>query len=62
LATESFLPGPQTTKAFEQDIVDEIVAIFPELDALTGKGYSPSARRTLKRFEAEVLLASGRAA
>ena len=62
LATESFLPGPQTTKAFEQDIVDEIVAIFPELDALTGQGYSPSARSTLKRFEAEVLLASGRAA
>lgn len=55
LATESFLPGPQTTKAFEQDIIDEICTIFPELDVLTGEGYSPAARRTLKHFEAKVL-------
>ncbi|WP_420011407.1 Hint domain-containing protein [Tateyamaria sp.] len=31
LASESFLPGPQTTKSFEQEIVAEICAIFPEL-------------------------------
>ncbi len=55
LATESFLPGPQTTSAFEQEIVEEICAIFPELDVLTGEGYSPAARRTLKHFEARVL-------
>ena len=62
LATESFLPGPQTTRVLEQDIVAEIAAIFPELDPATGSGYSPAARRTLRRFEAEVLFAHGAAA
>ncbi len=56
LATESFLPGPQTTAVFEQEIVDEITEIFPELNALTGEGYSPAARRTLKSYEAAVLM------
>jgi len=55
LTTESFLPGPQTTKAFERETVDEICAIFPELDAATGTGYSPAARRTLRRYEADLL-------
>lgn len=55
LATESFLPGPQTTAVFEQDTVNEICTLFPELNALTGEGYSPAARRTLKHFEARVL-------
>lgn len=56
LATESFLPGPQTTKSFEADIVKEITAIFPELDLETGEGYGPAARPMLKRYEAEALL------
>jgi len=55
LTTESFLPGPQTSHAFEQDIIDEICAIFPEIDPDTGLGYSPSARRTLRGFEARIL-------
>ncbi len=55
LQTESFLPGPQTTKLFEQDIVEEICAIFPELDPGTGTGYSPAARRTLRKYEARLL-------
>jgi Hint domain-containing protein/Big-like domain-containing protein len=54
LATESFLPGPQTTKSFERQIVAEICSIFPELDPNTGGGYSPSARRTLKGYEADL--------
>ncbi|KIN65896.1 2,3,4,5-tetrahydropyridine-2-carboxylate N-succinyltransferase [Sulfitobacter noctilucae] len=58
LETESFLPGPQTTKSFEREIVDEICAIFPEIDAETGSGYSPAARRTLKRYEADLLRAA----
>ncbi|MEM8591948.1 MAG: Hint domain-containing protein [Pseudomonadota bacterium] len=56
LATESFLPGPQTNDCFEQDVLDEICEIFPELDPETGDGYSPAARRTLKAFEAQVLM------
>ena len=56
LASESFLPGPQTTKSFEAEIVEEITTIFPELDLATGDGYGPAARPMLKRYEAEALL------
>jgi len=62
LATESFLPGPQIGNSFEADIVQEICTLFPEIDPETGAGYSPAARRTLKRYEARLLLAQGRAA
>ncbi|MCF2905890.1 choice-of-anchor L domain-containing protein [Octadecabacter sp. CECT 8868] len=56
LATESFLPGPQTTKSFEAEIVEEISTIFPELDVTTGEGYGPAARPMLKRYEVEALM------
>ncbi|PVA10282.1 2,3,4,5-tetrahydropyridine-2,6-carboxylate N-succinyltransferase [Pelagivirga sediminicola] len=62
LETESFLPGPQTANSFEAEIVEEICAIFPELCPKTGRGYSPAARRTLKRFEAHLLMSAGQAA
>ena len=62
LATESFLPGPQTTKSFERAIVDEICTLFPEIDPDTGLGYSPAARRVLKHFEAKLLHKSQNAA
>ncbi|WP_299047602.1 Hint domain-containing protein [uncultured Tateyamaria sp.] len=52
LATESFLPGPQTTKSLEREIVEEICDIFPELDPSTGGGYGQAARRTLRGYEA----------
>lgn len=61
LPTESFLPGPQTTNCIEDDLVREICALFPHLDPQTGKGYSRSARRVLRRHEAAVLT-GGRAA
>ncbi|MEM9853485.1 MAG: Hint domain-containing protein [Pseudomonadota bacterium] len=56
LATESFLPGPQTQDCFEEAVLEEICAIFPVLDPATGEGYSKAARRTLKSFEAQVLM------
>lgn len=62
LASESFLPGPQTTASFEQEIVAEICALFPELDPQTGAGYPGAARRTLRGFEAQVLFATATAA
>lgn len=62
LPTESFLPGPQTTSLFEQPIVEEICKIFPELDPMTGQGYGSAARRTLRQYEARLLLASAEAA
>ncbi|MCG7494130.1 Hint domain-containing protein [Thalassobius sp. Cn5-15] len=55
LETESFLPGPQMASAMEQDIMQEICALFPELDPATGEGYGPTARKTLRRFEATLL-------
>ena len=62
LATESLLPGPQVTQSFEREIVGEICALFPEIDPDTGFGYSPSARRTLRGYEAQVLFAANLAA
>ncbi|WP_300515454.1 Hint domain-containing protein [Aliiroseovarius sp.] len=62
LATESYLPGPQTTRSFEADLVREICTLFPEIDPDTGLGYSSAARRTLRTHEARVLMASGQAA
>jgi hypothetical protein len=55
LATESFLPGPQTTKSFEADNVAEITTIFPELDLTTGEGSGHAVRPMLKRYEAEAM-------
>lgn len=62
LATESFFLGPQTTKSLDQEVVAEICSLFPEINPETGHGYSPSVRRSLRRFEADVLVNSGRAA
>ncbi|MRU16035.1 Hint domain-containing protein [Roseovarius sp. A21] len=56
LETESFLPGPQITKSFEADIVEEICTLFPEIDPTTGAGYGPAARPCLKPYEARLLL------
>ncbi|MCK0151675.1 Hint domain-containing protein [Marivita sp. S6314] len=58
LATESFLPGPQTVDAFEDDIVDEIAQLFPDLDLETGEGYGDAARQILKKHEARMLFGS----
>tara|TARA_R110002049_G_scaffold44333_6_gene130148 strand:+ start:2205 stop:3785 length:1581 start_codon:yes stop_codon:yes gene_type:complete len=58
LATESYLPGPQTAKSFEREIVEEIRTIFPEICTETGQGYPPAARRMLRRFEADLLRAA----
>jgi len=62
MEAESFLPGAQTTRSFEQEIVAEICEIFPELDPMTGAGYSPAARRTLRSYEAQLLMRDALAA
>lgn len=61
LATESFLPGNQTSEMFDADVLREICRIFPELNPKTGEGYGPAARRILKSYEAEVLFEELRA-
>ena len=62
LATESFLPGPQSLQSFEHDVIHEICTIFPEIDPMTGHGYGAAARTSLKGYEAQVLMAQGYAA
>ncbi|MDE4172982.1 Hint domain-containing protein [Phaeobacter sp. PT47_59] len=57
LPSESFLPGPETPSLFERRVLDEICALFPELDPETGTGYGPAARRTLTGVEGRLLTA-----
>lgn len=56
LATESFLPGPQSSDSLDREVLAEILDLFPSLDPATGAGYSPAARRTLRGYEAMVLM------
>ncbi|KPA20272.1 hypothetical protein shim_32610 [Shimia sp. SK013] len=51
LATESYLPGPQTSASFDPEIVAELCALFPELTDNDGTGYGQMARPGLKTFE-----------
>ncbi|MBK1634910.1 choice-of-anchor L domain-containing protein [Rhodovulum adriaticum] len=51
LPTESYHPGPQTMAALEQDIRDELLTLFPEIDAVTGDGYGPPARPDVRAHE-----------
>lgn len=55
LATESFLPGPQTVEVFEDDAIAEIALLFPDLDLETGEGYGGAARQILRKHEAKLL-------
>jgi hypothetical protein len=60
LATESFLPGPLTATSFDGKTAAEILALFPELDHDSGTGYPAAARRTLRQYEARVLVGHAR--
>ena len=55
LATESFLPGPQTIEVFDAEVFGEISTLFPELDLETGEGYGTAARQILKQHETRLL-------
>jgi hypothetical protein len=55
LETESFLPGPSVMNEFEEDVREEVLALFPEIDPDSYEGYGPSARPSLKAFEARAL-------
>ena len=62
IETESFLPGPQTTRSFAPETLAEIRALFPELDPMTGQGYGPAARPALYGREARLLMQRRRVA
>src|SRR3989338_6871705 len=49
---ESYHPGRQTISGFDADTRDEILALMPNSDAMTGFGYGPTARTSLRHPEA----------
>jgi len=52
--SESFHPGEQGMSWLEEEVREEIFSIFPEL-RIALEGYGPTARTTLKAFEARAL-------
>lgn len=56
LISESYHPGAQTLDGFDADTYAEIVDLFPQLEH-SPNAYGPSARLSLKRSEAAVLMA-----
>jgi hypothetical protein len=55
LETESFLPGPSVMNEFEEDVREEVLALFPEIDPQSYEGYGPSARLSLKAHETRAI-------
>ncbi len=53
--SESYLPGEQTHALFDPKVLEEICAIFPELDPSTGNGYGLAVRPVLRSFEGALL-------
>lgn len=60
LDSESYHPGRETMDAFDPDTRDEVLRLMPNMDALCGYGYGPSARIALRSYEARTLLSSQR--
>ena len=58
LDSESYHPGQETLDSFDADTRDEILRLMPTSDALMGYGFGPSARVSLRKYEAEALLAA----
>lgn len=55
--SESYYPGPQSMAGFDAQTQAEITRLFPELCPDQGWDYGPSARCSLKRYEAKTLAA-----
>lgn len=56
LHSESYHPGRQTIGSFDAQTQGEILALMPNSDAMTGFGYGPTARTSLRHVEAMALL------
>ncbi|MGV6839547.1 MAG: Hint domain-containing protein, partial [Planktomarina sp.] len=56
IPSESFHPGHQGFGALAEETRAEILELFPQLENENFEAYGPTARRTLKGFEAEMLL------
>ncbi|CUH87482.1 hypothetical protein PH5382_01411 [Phaeobacter sp. CECT 5382] len=53
--SESYHPGPETTRGFDAETQAELFALFPELCPMTGTGYGAAARLSLRHFETVLL-------
>ncbi|MCH2067038.1 MAG: choice-of-anchor L domain-containing protein [Shimia sp.] len=58
LDSESYHPGQETLDSFDAETRDEILRLMPNSDALMGYGFGPSARVSLRKYEAEALMAA----
>ncbi|MDO6485435.1 choice-of-anchor L domain-containing protein [Shimia thalassica] len=56
LDSESYHPGRETLDGFDQETRDEILRLMPNMDAMMGYGYGPTARISLRKHEAKALL------
>lgn len=56
LDSESYHPGQETIHAFDAETRAEILRLMPNGDAMTGYGFGPAARVSLRAFEAKALL------
>lgn len=54
--TESFQPGDQSLRGLDNGQRNEIFELFPDLKSAQGRAGYSSARRSLKRHEAKILL------
>ena len=55
LASESYHPGRETIDSFDPETRAEVLALMPNLDALCGFGYGPTARTVLKSREVPLI-------
>ncbi|GAA6164027.1 hypothetical protein NBRC116590_17310 [Pelagimonas sp. KU-00592-HH] len=54
--SESFHPGEQAIRALSSPARNELLALFPELENASSNGQFQVARRSLRKFEAQLLL------
>ncbi|MBL4768890.1 MAG: choice-of-anchor L domain-containing protein [Rhodobacteraceae bacterium] len=55
MATESFLPGPETLPDYDAETQKELLRLFPCLASGAGNGFGHTARLTLKSYESSIL-------
>ncbi|SLN28687.1 hypothetical protein PSA7680_01308 [Pseudoruegeria aquimaris] len=53
--SESYHPGRETMDGFDPETRAEILRLMPSHDSLTGYGYGPTARASLRSYEARLL-------
>ncbi|MCI5098473.1 MAG: choice-of-anchor L domain-containing protein [Rhodobacteraceae bacterium] len=57
MLSESYHPGVLTLNGYDAAVQAEVLSLFPDLKEMSELDYGPTARRVLRRFEAELCLA-----